>query len=172
MWMSKIVAKPSPILMLTAVGHFLDSYYTIPGVRIGSDLRAYQRSLPVIHRLAVLSFVGMGRGWFYALVFIYGEENGDEPAVTEKLGILRVPSELVGPSVIDPEYEDELDLVSKKNDWTYFDEERNVDLMLALPSTHPCPAWEIDLYSPPTNARLSHRLRVEGGEMLSRRIGA
>lgn len=156
--------------MLTAVGNFLDSSLTVPGVRVGSDVRAYQFLLPIIHRLAVLSLVGMGDDWFYALVFVYGDENGDAPETTERVGILRVPRHLVGPSVINPAYDDELDLASRRFGWNRFDEERNVNIIIAFPSSHPRPASDIELYRAPTPATPSHALRIEDGELQSRRF--
>lgn len=156
--------------MLTAVGNFRDSSLTVPGVRVGSDLRAYQFLLPVIHRLAVLSFVGMGEEWFYVLVFVYGDENGDASETTERVGILRVPRHLVGPSVINQQYDDELELVSRRVGWDSFDEERNVDIVIAFPSSHCRPASDIELYHAPTPAKLSHALRIEEEELLARRF--
>lgn len=154
--------------MLTAVGNFIDSSLAVPGVRIGSDLRGYQYLLPIVHRIAVLGLVGMGKGWFYALVFVYGDENGDAPETTERVGILRVPRHVVGPSVINPEYDDKLELASQKLRWDRFDEGRNVNIILAFPSSHSSPASDIELYHAPTPARPSHALRVEEGELVAR----
>lgn len=170
MWISRIAASPWPIVMLTVVGNFLDSSLTVPGVRVGSDLRTYQFLFPIIHRLAVLSFVGMGEGWFYALVFVYGDENGDASETTERVGILRVPRRLVGPSVINPEYDDELELASRRMGWDSFDEERNVDVVIAFPSSHHRPASDIELYHAPTPAKPSHALCIEDEELLARRF--
>lgn len=169
-WISRISSRAWPIIMLTAVGNFLDSSLTVPGVRVGSDVRCYQSLLPIVHRLAVLSFVGMGDGWFYALVFVYGDENGDTPETTEKVGILRVPHHLVGPSVIAPDYDDELELVSRRTGWYRFDEDRNVNIIIAFPSSHPRPASDVELYHAPTPAEPSHTLRIEEGELLARRF--
>lgn len=156
--------------MLTAIGNFLDSSLAVPGVRVGSDVHAYQFLLPIIHRLAFLSFVGMGDGWFYTLVFVYGDETGDAPETTERVGILRVPRHLVGPSVINPAYDDELELAARKTEWDYFDEERNVNLVIAFPASHPRPAADVELYQAPSPAKPSRTLRVDKGELLARCI--
>lgn len=170
-WLLKIITNPHPTVMLTAIGHFADSHAVIPGVRVGSDLRVYQCMSPVVHRIAVLGFVGIGQDWFYVLIFVYGDEYWDEPGVSEKVGILRVPKGLIGPSFMDPAYDDEPELMAKIRDWTYFDEVNDVGVVLALPTSHPRPALEADLYdSIPCDARLDHRLRIDDSKILSRRF--
>lgn len=155
--MQRIIVTLYPTVMLTAYAHFIDEDCAVPGVRVGSDLRVYQQFMPVTHRLAVLDVLATAADWTYLLIFVYGDENGDEPAVSEKMGVLRVPGVMVGP--VNEEYDDNLCLdVEDYLDWSDIRMENRYNVAIAFPIAHHRRAVDVLAYDVPLDMVPTHHV--------------
>lgn len=154
---------PHPTIMLTAYAHFVDTNGAVPGMRVGSDMRVYQKFMPVAHRLAVMEMMVIAKGWMYLLVFVYGDEYGDEPNVSDKMAILRVPVELTGRP--NEQYDDALEIDVEVVQWSHIGEENKFDVALTFPSSHPFAVVDRIVYDVPDDMEPDLAVVRRGGKV-------
>lgn len=134
-WEENVINDPIPVYMMTATAHFVDARGNIPGVRLGSDVRIYRRSLPVAYDLAVLQTMAVSQDWSYHLVFAYGERALDGDGIEGRVGILRIPSNIIGVEL--KSYHDYIDLNPYSISWDHIAATNSFDIAIAFPDTHP-----------------------------------
>ncbi|EIM79114.1 uncharacterized protein STEHIDRAFT_116795 [Stereum hirsutum FP-91666 SS1] len=149
LWLEPTYLKqtPQPSIMLTSYAHFVDINGAVPGVRVGSDMRVYQKFMPIAHRLAVMEMMVIAKGWMYVLVFVYGDEYGDEPNIADKMAVLRVPAELTGRP--NEQYDDALEIDAEEVGWLHIGEENKFDVAVTFPSSHPFTIVDTIVYDIP-----------------------
>lgn len=156
------MSPPHPTVMLTAYAHFVDNNDAIPGVRVGSDLRVYQKFMPVTHRLAVLEMLAMAADWTYALVFVYKDEYGDGSDVSESMAILRVPNKLTGSPNGEYVFNDEFQVEAERVGWKHIGLDRYYEVAITFPATHPCSSVRAVEYDAPYDLEPSLRVVRNG----------